>query len=291
MPDSLSGRLAERLSPAQRERVGEWLPGAVFVRDHSWGLTGTVVLEAVVGPDRVIIKAADESDGHLARELRAHREWLGPWVAAGRAPQLLHADGDARVLVTQFIPGELVEGKAAEREIETYRQAGALLAALHGQLEVADEGYWKQEQLGALGWLDKEHRIDAEIETRLRSIVGSWPTPVSVLVPTHGDWQPRNWVTHEGVVSAIDFGRAALRPAYTDLSRLSAQQFLRDPRLEDAFLEGYGSDPRDPEGWQRQRIREAIGTAVWAHQVGDADFEAQGHRMLAAALADEGKLA
>ncbi len=271
MPDSLSERLFARLSPDQRARVLEWLPDAVFIRDHSWGLVGTVVLEAVVGEEALIIKAAGESDGHLARELQAHRE------------------GDARVLVTQFIPGELVEGNAAERETETYRQAGALLASLHGQLQVVDEGYWRREQRGALGWLDKEHRIDADVETRLRRIVESWPTPVSVLVPTHGDWQPRNWVTHESVVSAIDFGRAALRPAYTDFSRLSAQQFLRDPRLEDAFLEGYGSDPRDPEGWQRQRIREAIGTAVWAHQVGDADFEAQGHCMLAAALDDEGK--
>ncbi|MFC7488691.1 phosphotransferase [Knoellia sp. CPCC 206453] len=291
MPDSLSGSLADRLSPAQRELVGEWLPDAEFVRDHSWGLIGTVVLEAVVGGDTVIIKAADESDGHLARELRAHREWLGPWVAVDRAPRILHADDEVKVLVTQFLPGELVQDRDAEHEPDTYRQAGALLELLHGQLEVVDEGYWRREQLSALGWLDKPHRIEADVEVRLRDIVKSWPTPASVVVPTHGDWQPRNWVIHDGVVSAIDFGRAALRPAYTDFARLAAQQFLQDPRLEEAFLEGYGSDPRDPQGWQRQRIREAVGTAVWAHQVGDVDFEAQGHRMLAAALDDEGKLA
>ncbi|MEO7269213.1 MAG: phosphotransferase [Knoellia sp.] len=283
--------MADRLSPAQRALVGEWLPGAAFVRDHSWGLVGTVVLEAVLDGDSVIVKAADEMDGHLVRELRAHREWLEPWVAAGRAPRLLHSDADAKVLVTQFIPGELVEGSPPEHEPETYRQAGVLLASLHAQLEAVDEGYWLRERAGALGWLDKEHCIEADVEARLRDIVESWPTPVSVLVPTHGDWQPRNWVIHDRLVYAIDFGRAALRPAYTDFARLAAQQFLRDPRLEEAFLEGYGSDPRDPQGWQRQLIREAIGTAVWAHQVGDVDFEAQGHRMLAAALDDEGKFA
>ena len=32
--------------------------------------------------------------------------------------------------------------------------------------------------------------------------------------------------------------------------------------------------------------REAIGTAVWAHNAGDERFEQQGHRMIAEALAD-----
>ena len=47
-----------------------------------------------------------------------------------------------------------------------------------------------------------------------------------------------------------------------------------------------GADPRDAAAWQRNRIREAIGTAVWAYQVGDEAFEQQGHRMIAEALAD-----
>jgi hypothetical protein len=32
-------------------------------------------------------------------------------------------------------------------------------------------------------------------------------------------------------------------------------------------------------------VREAIGTAVWAHQVGDDPFEGPGHRVIADALA------
>jgi len=38
-------------------------------------------------------------------------------------------------------------------------------------------------------------------------------------------------------------------------------------------LEGYGDDPREPAAWHRNRVREAIGTAVWAYQVGDETFE------------------
>jgi thiamine kinase-like enzyme len=104
------------------------------------------------------------------------------------------------------------------------------------------------------------------------------------LVPTHGDWQPRNWLIHHGVVRVIDLGRADWRPALTDLARLARQEWQGRPDLEAAFLAGYGSDPRDDAAWQRTLVREAIGTAVWAHQVGDAPFEAQGHRMIAAAL-------
>jgi len=53
------------------------------------------------------------------------------------------------------------------------------------------------------------------------------------------------------------------------------------PDLEQAFIDGYGTDPREPAAWRRTRLREAVGTACWAYQVGDPDFEAQGHRMIA----------
>jgi hypothetical protein len=87
-------------------------------------------------------------------------------------------------------------------------------------------------------------------------------------------------------VSIIEFGRAAMRPAPSDFARLAAQDFRRVPALEAAFLEGYGSDPRDACLWHRNRVREAIGTAAWAYRVDDEAFEAQGHRMIAEALSD-----
>ncbi|MGO4597120.1 phosphotransferase family protein [Terrabacter sp. 2RAF25] len=130
------------------------------------------------------------------------------------------------------------------------------------------------------------HGIDPETVARLRSTVELWPETSSTVVPTHGDWQPRNWLTCRGLVSAIDFGRMELRPAMTDFARLAAQQFRMRPELECAFIDGYGTDPREPAAWQRVRIREAIGTSVWAHTAGDERFEQQGHRMIAEALAD-----
>lgn len=272
------------LTDRQRALLEAWLPGASVVHDHSWGQVGTTVLELRHDGARYIAKAADDADHHLARELRAHERWLRPWTSVGRAPRLVHADGEAKLLLTEYLPGVLVQGHEAEWQAETYRQAGELLARLHGQLAVEDVDFEARSNARTLAWLDGPHRIAPDRAALLRELIASWPTPPSTLVPTHGDWQPRNWLIHDGVVSVIDFGRADLRPAMTDFGRLAAQQFRTDPALEPAFLAGYGADPRDGAAWQRIRLREAIGTAAWACRIGDERFEAQGHRMIDEAL-------
>ncbi|MEU4389976.1 phosphotransferase [Kribbella sp. NPDC023855] len=263
--------------------MSEWLPGAEVVKDHSWGLVGTTVLELLHDGNRYVVKAGDDGDGHIARELEAHHAWVKPWTTLSRAPELVHGDEAAKLIVTRYLPGELVVGTRHEQEPDIYRQAGVLLAQLHGQLAI-DDDFEPAENQKALYWLDQPHQIPPVIADHLRTTIKSWPTSPSVLVPTHGDWQPRNWLIHRGTVSVIDFGRAALRPAYTDFGRLAVQQFRANPALETAFLDGYGTDPRDPATWHRHRIRDAIGTACWAHRVRAKDFEQQGLRMLTEAL-------
>jgi hypothetical protein len=270
-----------KLTPRQRDLLTAWLPDAAVVKDHSWGIVETAVLEITDGDDRYILKAGGPADHHIGRELHAHRHWLTPWTDRGRAPLLVHGDVDAKLLVTTYLPGELVTVTSPD----VFRQAGELLALLHSRPAITDD-YERRENAKCLELLDGPHRITPAVVDRLRTLITGWPTAPSAAVPTHGDWQPRNWLLHEGVVSIIDFGRAALRPAYTDFSRLAAQDFRDDATLERAFIEGYGSDPRTTAGWPRGRLREAIGTACWAYAHGEFDFEKQGHRMLAEALAE-----
>ncbi|MBT0995141.1 aminoglycoside phosphotransferase family protein [Cellulomonas sp. DKR-3] len=265
--------------------MDEWAPGLVVVKDHSWGLVGTTVLEVEHDGRRLLVKAGDGADHHLAREIDAHERWLDPWVATGGAPALLRADRAAKLLVRQWLPGRLVLGSPAADDERTYRQAGTLLAALHAQASVVDDEHEARENARTLRWLGARHRIADATVDHVRALVATWPDAPATLVPTHGDWQPRNWLVDSGVVRVIDFGRAAWRPAMTDLARLAGQEFARDPRLEAAFLEGYGRDPREPAAWHRVRLREAVATAAWAHQVGDEAFEAQGLRLLDQALA------
>lgn len=275
-----------QLSPRQRDLLEQWLPGAEVTTDHSWGLVGTIVLELSQAGRRYIVKAGDAKDRHLRAEIRAHRDWLMPWRSIGRAPRLVHAEENAKILVTDFLPGQLVYGTRYERSPEIYRQAGELLAQLHGQFVVEDDGFEARAKEATLAFLDKPHRIAPDATEHLRRLVKSWPTPPSIVVPTHGDWQPRNWLVHRGTVSAIDFGRAELRPALTDFFPLATQQFTNEPATETAFLKGYGHDPREPAAWQRNRIRAAIGTTVWAFQVGHRPLEQHGHQMIAEVLAD-----
>lgn len=275
-----------RLSPEQAAALDSWFPGAELVADLSWGLTDTVVLHLRQGGADLVLKAAGPGNHHIGREITAHESATGPLLAAGTAARLLRADRSLRMLVTTYLPGELVEGHAAEWDADTYRQAGAVLARLHGQGSRPAPEHEEAADARALAWLDQPHRIDAATVDQLRTILTTGARPVATLVPTHGDWQPRNWLVDEGRVRVIDFGRFDWRPAATDLARLAAQQFRGRPELERAFLDGYGTDPRDSEGWRLVRVREAIGTAAWAYQFGDEEFEQQGHRMIREALAD-----
>lgn len=275
-----------KLDAAQRAFVERWAPGARVVRDHSWGLVDNAVLEIESGAAHFIVKADGTSTQHITRELDAHEWWLGPWVTAGRAPRLVAGDRESGVLLTEFLAGELVLGTHAQEEPDTFRQAGELLAILHDQPGRIDASYEATENAKILRNLDKEHRIAPRREAELRELVSAWSAYPVDLVPTHGDWQPRNWLIHDGQVRVIDFGRAAMRPVLSDWVRLEARDFRADPAREEAFLDGYGTDPRASDGWFRERLREAINTAVWAFQIGDEAFEVQGHQMIERALAD-----
>ncbi|GAA1973685.1 hypothetical protein GCM10009798_38620 [Nocardioides panacihumi] len=283
MVDELS-----RLRPEQRDLVARWVPDARVLVDHSWGLVETVVLELSSLHGRLVLKAGGPSDGHIERELRAHREWLRPWVTTGHAPELLYGDAEAKVLVTRYLPGRLLEGTPAQDDPDAYRQAGELLAAYHGQMSTYDDEWHDKFRARVQRSLDGPHRIDPEIEESVRAELATWPSGGSIVVPTHGDWQPRNWLIDGGVVRVIDFGRADLRPPTEDFLRLAGQDFSRDPRLEAAFLDGYGDDPREPEQWRRDLVGQAVGTAVWAYGVGDVEFERFGHRRLGSLYASVG---
>lgn len=263
-------------------------PEAVVVRDLSWGLVGTTVLEFLHAGHRLVVKAGDAVDLCIEREIAAHRgTWLAGWVARARAPRLVWADAAAKMLVTGYLPGELVEGTAAEADPAIHRQAGALLAELHAQDERLDEDFEAQAQRKALWWLAQPHRIDPVSVQRLRRRVQGWPTPPILVVPTHGDWQPRNWLVDGSTVRVIDFGRTQMRPGFTDLVRLDST-YRRDRDLAEAFFDGYGQSAPASAAWRREQVRSAISTAVWAHRVGSPAFEQVGLRLIAEVLSAPG---
>jgi len=274
-----------RLTDLQASHIARWLPNPRLIRDMSWELGDSTVLDVDSGNGRVIVKAAGPSNHHIAREITAYRGFTEGLTRAGRASHLLHYDRDANILVTRYLEGSLVEGSGAESSPDTYYQAGELARVFHGQAERIDADWDADAVTKSVGWLDKKHRISPDRVTRLRQILADHRPEPRAVVPTHGDWQPRNWLIDAGVVKVIDFGRFAWRPAISDFDRLAVQQWRLDRELEDAFFSGYGFDPRVPEQRRMSAVHAAIGTAVWAFHVGDEPFERQGHRMIDEALA------
>lgn len=267
----------------QSARVDRWLPHARLRHDMSWD-GGATVLDVDSEHGRVVVKAAGPQNHHIGREITAYHGFTECLARKGHASELLYHDQNANLLVLRYLDGSLVQGSGAEFAPDTYRQAGQHARVFHDQDERVDPQWDANAVAKSLAWLDRAHEIDSQVAARLRAILTRHqPIPV-VVVPTHGDWQPRNWIVDEGTVKVIDFGRFAWRPAVSDFCRLAAQQFRDDPRLEDAFVAGYGRDPRIPDQWPMMALHEAVGTAVWAFQVGDRGFERQGHRMIADAL-------
>jgi hypothetical protein len=275
----------DSLTAAQRGLLAAWFGDLEVIADHSWGLTDTRVLEVRSRQGRIIVKAAGPDNHHIAREIAAHRDWTGPWLAQGAIGRMLHSSEEERLLCVSYLPGHLVQDvPAAAGDPETYRQAGALLADFHEQAAKVDDEYESAADAKALAWLNRDHRIAPGTEARLRAALRTHDHGPVVLVPTHGDWQTRNWLVHHGIVGVIDLGRAEWRPALTDFARLARREWEGRPHLEAAFLDGYGRDPREAAAWRATLLREAIGTAVWAHLVGDIPFEEQGHHMIQVAL-------
>ena len=273
-----------RLSTRQAGLVETWLPGVRLVGDLSWDLIDTAVLEVVSGRRRYIVKAGGPANHHIQREISAHESWVQVLSRQDRAPTLMYADRPANVLVSEYLEGGLVEGADAEYTAETYVQAGALLRAFHQQAVRSDLDYESAATVRALAWLGEPHRINASAAEEARAILGTYEPKPADVVPTHGDWQPRNWLVDGREVKVIDFGRFEFRPAASDFCRLAVQQWRKDPQLELAFFSGYGPDPRNSQLWKIMQLREAVSTAAWAYMVGDFEFERQGHQMLHDAL-------
>ncbi|MGO1621246.1 phosphotransferase family protein [Flaviflexus sp.] len=272
----------------QRDLVDEWLPGAEVVADLSWGLVDSTVVRVRHEDRDLIVKAGGPDNHHIAREINGHRDGIAVLAQRGLAPRLLRASPSHRILVTEYLPGELVDEGEMERDPNVLRQAGAVLGVLHGLKSQTDETLERNLFRKAVKWLDKPHRIPPDDCERVREALEAYETSPVTVVPNHGDYSGRNWILHEGRLAVIDFGRYGYRPAHHDFIRMYFRRWHDHPDEMNAFLEGYGSDLRESLGstWWKHVLREAVATACWAHKVGDEPFEQTGLRFIGIALAE-----
>lgn len=261
----------------QKLLLTSWLGPFTVVRDYSWPLQDTSVLHVSTPAGGSFIVKASTTSHHIRREIAALTPGL-PAELRGKASFLRHASEAAGILVTEYLPGNPVEGSPAEHCPETYRQAGVLLARLHRPAGMSGE-YPKKLAYQTRLLIRRAQGLLAGATLRRASdaLARLEPGPVQ-LVTTHGDYQPRNWLEDDGEVKVIDFGRADARPWVHDVVRLAHQQFLGRPVLEEAFYAGLGRRISRPETgiWHLENLNQALGTVVWAHRVGDAVFQQSG---------------
>lgn len=278
--------MRDGITEEQHGLLTSWLGGFTVLEDHSWPLQDTNVLHVSTPAGGDFIIKASTTSHHIRREIAAHE--AGLIGLEGKVPVLKHASAEAGILVTEFLPGTSIEGTAAEDDPETYRQAGALLAKLHRSARVSLD-YAKALTYKTHSLIDQARGLlpESKLLRIAEELATLNPGPVQ-LVTTHGDYQPRNWLQHEGQIKVIDFGRADARPWVHDLVLLSHQHFLRRSALADAFYEGLGRviESAEADMWRLENLNQAIATVVWAHQVGDGAFEQAGvekvERVLAA---------
>lgn len=277
-----------KLQPEQHAFVEHMLPGYHIVTDLSWHITDTIVLLVEQAGTQHVVKAFGPNNHHFEREhdaLTTHAPALGAFTG-----QLRAASTTARVLVMGFLPGVLVQGSPAELESTTYEKAGALLRTFHDQAAKPSAPYEAKEVQGGLTWLAKPHRIPPAIAAAATQYLEAYEPSDGFAVPTHGDYQPRNWLIDDhGVVRMIDFGRFAWRAPESDFGFLHTRQWRTYPECEAAFFRGYGTDPRAtyPERWKMHIVRFAVGAAAWGYSFGQHKMEEEGLELLTSIFAAE----
>lgn len=280
-----------------RETLGEFRIASHFAHSHG----GARLWRLSTASDHVWLKQ------HARRhkwecEVHALLHWSGPLM-----PRVL-ASRPGAVLLTEC-EGEAattLEGNAAER---MWTEAGAWLRQFHARTgtwfgNVSIDGAPNGDVSS-----DPTFQLTKGFTTRVRQGRDSGLLDAATIAvveqrffaglealrdapahSTHRDFHPRNWLaTPDGRLTAvIDFEHARWDLRVVDHVRPWDNEFLRAPRLIDAFYAGHGEpDARFVEHLETVRLWANVVSAVWAEEVGDDAYCRQNLEGLARLLARE----
>jgi hypothetical protein len=190
------------------------------------------------------VYATEDRFATAAEGLRA-----GARLEGLHTPRCEAALPDLRLTVQAFLPGA---GPLAA--IPTATQAGALLGRLHAasapQLRPAPPDVQLRCAASSAGLVGA---IVPSLEGRLERLVDQLEEAQpddEVLVPSHGDFNRRQLLVHEGDLAVVDFDDMCLAPAAMDIANYAAHLVRGEAEMMvhldaalDALVEGYGSRP------------------------------------------------
>jgi Ser/Thr protein kinase RdoA (MazF antagonist) len=255
---------------------------------------------------------------HVWLKMHAHpHKWAGEVHALtawgkplGQTPKVIAWRREPNAVLLSEVPGTAAESLDLSRVAEErmWREAGAWLSKMHAfendwlgnvredgtphgepyeDAEAFATANWEQTlRNGIASGLFGQREIDfteGRVRQGLPSLKGERPRAI------HRDYTPRNWMAlPDGSLTAvIDFEHSRWDIQAADLNRPWDHEFLRNPRLVDAFYEGYGGlSDRLREQIETLRTMLAFSTVVWATGVGDGAFAQRGRDALARMMAD-----
>lgn len=196
-------------------------------------------------------------------------------------PRLLATYEKKRTLILTELSGRNVSSHPDPEEV--YKQAGSFLGNLHSlEFQDPDEMPLGEALLKRLKLFTQDAGQLLETEY-LKDLVGRIESLISEAhlqrVPCHRDFMEYNWLMKsDGTVCFFDFEHA--RPDYwiLDLCKMNALSWLEQPSLKDAFLLGYGYEPKR---WEESLLQLwtvvwSVGTLRWAKAHGDRRYELLG---------------
>lgn len=239
--------------------------------------------------------------GKWVSEQRALTTWA---AELGKSPRLIAAHEPSHSFLMTEAPGtmatELDLSDEAERRL--WREAGEYQSRLHQTTSDWFGGLLLDGSPNGESHRDPVVFVRSIIEGRLRQGVdrGLFGTPDAAFIgqamqewceafagepayAIHRDFGPRNWLTDSSgaLLAVIDWEHSRWDVRSADLNRAWDDRFVQKPSLAAAFLEGYGPiDARLGLQIRASRLQGAVGTIVWAREVGDTEFEFLGRAAL-----------
>lgn len=228
-----------------------------------------------------------------AGEVHALSQW-GPGL--GQTPGLIAWRREPNAVLLSEVAGDPAESLVLSQKAEErmWNEAGRWLSAMHaiendwlgniwedgtphGEPSLDPEAFvtanWESTlEDGIASGLFTQNEVDftgGRVRDGLPSLKGERPRAL------HRDFTPRNWMAKpDGSLTAvIDFEHARWDIRAADLNRPWDNEFRRNPRLIDAFYDGYGGLPTLlREQIETLRTMLAFSTIVWATKVGDGAF-------------------
>jgi Ser/Thr protein kinase RdoA (MazF antagonist) len=162
------------------------------------------------------------------------------------APKLIDNDDALQMVLLSAVSGVPAVGTPWEWDPLVHYRAGVLVRKLHESAPgVRSDQFARhcatrfEEAAGLL-----EGVVDSSALSQARHLIAhAMDVTDIVLVPTHRDNHPRNWMVDPGGhVRLIDFHDAEYDPWIVDVLLLEQDYWRSDPNLKVAFLSGYDSE-------------------------------------------------